>query len=441
MAITVGLVSLGCSKNQVDAEQLLARIAGEKDFTVVKDPDQAEVVLVNTCGFIESAKKESIDVILDYCQQKDEGKLRCLVVTGCLAERYRKELAEAFPEVNAVVGIGSYTDIANTIRQAIRQDEQITTFGRKDALLLNGERILTQPSYLAYIKIAEGCDNCCSYCAIPAIRGRFRSRSLVDVCDEAHWLARQGVRELILVAQDTTRYGEDLYGRSFLPDLLTEIGKFGFDWIRVLYCYPERVTDSLLDAMASNNKIVKYLDIPIQHISNNVLQRMNRKTSREEIVSAIHRIRSQIPNITLRTTLITGFPGETEEEFEELMDFVKEMKFDRLGCFPYSQEEGTRAASMKPQIPMEVRQRRAELIMLEQQRILEEKSARWKERPVRVLVDGRNEDGLYIGRTEADAPEIDCNVLFSSPLDPKPGQFVDVRIDHYENGDLIGKSQ
>lgn len=441
MIIKVGLVCLGCSKNQVDAEQLLANIAKEKDFIVVDNPHEAEVVLINTCGFIESAKKESIDVILDYCQQKDEGRLQCLVVTGCLAERYRKELAKAFPEVNAVVGLGSYADITNTIRQAMRQNEQITAFGRKDALALSGDRILIQPSYLAYIKIAEGCDNCCSYCAIPAIRGRFRSRPLVDVCDEAHWLARQGVRELILVAQDTTRYGEDLYGRSFLPDLLTEIGKLGFDWIRILYCYPERVTDSLLDVMASNNKIAKYLDIPIQHISNSVLERMNRNTSREEIVSAIHRIRSQIPNITLRTTLITGFPGETEAEFEELMDFVKEAKFDRLGCFPYSQEEGTRAALMEPQIPVEVRQRRAELIMLEQQRILEQKSERWRERPVRVLVDGRNEDGLYVGRTEADAPEIDCNVLFSSPLAPKPGQFVDVLIDRYENGDLIGKSQ
>lgn len=441
MVIKVGLVCLGCPKNQVDAEQLLANIAKEKDFVVVDNPCEAEVVLIHTCGFIESAKKESIDVILDYCQQKDEGKLQCLVVTGCLAERYRKELAEAFPEVNAVVGLGSYADITNTIRQAMRRNEQITAFGRKDALALSGERILTQPSYLAYIKIAEGCDNCCSYCAIPAIRGRFRSRPLVDVCDEAHWLARQGVRELILVAQDTTRYGEDLYGRSFLPDLLTEIGKLGFDWIRILYCYPERVTDALLDVMTSNNKIAKYLDIPIQHISNSVLERMNRNTSREEIVAAIRRIRAQIPNITLRTTLITGFPGETEEEFEELMDFVKEAKFDRLGCFPYSQEEGTRAALMEPQIPVEVRQRRAELIMLEQQRILEQKSEKWKERPVRVLVDGRNEDGLYVGRTEADAPEIDCNVLFSSPLAPKPGQFVDVRIDRYENGDLIGRSQ
>lgn len=441
MSITVSMISLGCSKNQIDAEHILADLKN-RGFQLSGDVSKSDAVIVNTCGFIQSAKEEAIENILEMAELKKEGTIRAILVTGCMAERYREEILQEMPEVDAVLGIGSNDKIAQAITDALNEKKQTLDFGPKEHLALDGDRVLTTLPYYAYLKIAEGCNNCCAYCAIPKIRGRFRSRPMEDIVKEAEHLAGEGVKELILVAQDTTRYGEDLYGTYKLAGLLQKLAKIdGFRWIRVLYCYPDKITEELLDVIASEKKIASYLDIPIQHCNREVLRAMNRGMGREELAALIRRIREKIPGVTLRTTLLVGFPGETEEQFNELCDFVEEMRFDRLGCFAFSTEEGTRAAEMEGQIDEEEKSRREEILM-QQQGILMERLNREKiGRNVTVVVEGFDKYGeCYFGRSEADAPEIDGKIFFISPDSLVMGDFVKVKITDVMDYDLIGEA-
>ena len=436
--VKVGMVSLGCPKNQVDAEILLALLR-KGGYELTNDAGNADVVIVNTCGFIESAKQESIENILEFCQLKKEGQIRCVVVTGCLAERYREELVREIPEADVVLGIGSNTEIASAVEKAL-QGQKLAAYGKKTALPLEGERVLSTLPYYAYLKIAEGCSNNCTYCAIPMIRGGFRSRQMEHIVEEAKGLAARGVKELVIVAQDTTRYGEDLYGRPMLAELLEELCRIdGFVWIRTLYCYPERIDDKLLDVLAREEKLAKYLDIPLQHCSGRVLRDMNRVGDRESLTALIQKIRQRVPGITLRTTLIAGFPGETEAEFTELMEFVHDIEFERLGCFAYSIEEGTKAAAMNNQLPEKTKQRRADHIM-EQQMFINEKKNRAQIGTVKKTVtEGYDKyGGVYFGRTEADAPDIDGKIFFHSGRKLAVGEFVDVLVEDVLDYDLIG---
>ncbi len=438
MAVKVGIVSLGCPKNQVDAEQLFGRLK-QAGYELVGDAALADVAIINTCGFIESAKQESIDEILSFCTLKGEGQIKHVIITGCLAERYREEVLKEIPEADAVVGIGCNGDICKVVERVLA-GEQFTCTAEKTALPLEGERVLTTLPYYAYLKVAEGCSNCCTYCAIPSIRGPFRSRRMEDVIKEAESLARDGIKELVVVAQDTTRYGEDLYGASALPELLRRLCRIdGFEWVRLLYCYPERITDELLDVIASEPKAAKYLDIPIQHADADVLKAMNRTGNFDWLLSLVKRIREKVPGITLRTTLIAGFPGETEQQFETLVEFVKQAKFERLGCFAYSQEENTPAGRMPNQLSEEVKERRAELVMLEQMRIHDAYNAAKVGRKLRVVTEGYDRYGeIYFGRSEADAPDIDGKVFFSSGEKHAMGDFVMVEVDDVMDYDLIG---
>ncbi len=439
MPIKVGMVSLGCSKNQVDAEIMLSKIK-KAGFELCTDSGSCDVVIINTCGFIEDAKKEAIENILEFCTLKKEGKIKVIVVTGCLAERYQKEIAKEIPEADVVLGIGSNDNIVEAINKALKGDK-VYEFGPKENCPLNGDRIISNLPFFAYLKIADGCDNFCTYCAIPMIRGRYRSREMDDVVAEAQMLADHGVTEIIVVAQDPTRYGEDLNnGNCMLPELLRRLCRIEkLHWVRVLYCYPERITDELLDVMAEEDKLVKYFDIPIQHVSEHVLKDMNRVGSPKELRELMEKIRSKIPSVVLRTTLITGFPGETEEDFTELCNFVKDVKFDRLGCFTYSAEEGTPAAEMPNQVDEEIKQRRADVIMLEQSRIVEEKNSAMIGKTVEVVVEGFDRYAeSFFGRSAADAPDIDGKVFFTSENKLKMGQYVNVRIDDIMDYDLIG---
>ncbi len=439
MSIRVGMVSLGCPKNQVDAEQILYRLR-EDEFEIVADAALADVVLINTCGFIESAKQESIETILEFCVLKAEGRIKSVIVTGCLAERYREDILKEIPEASAVVGIGCNSDISQVIRESLG-GEQVEKFGEKSRLDIDAKRIVSTTPFYAYIKISEGCDNCCTYCAIPSIRGRYRSRTKESIFDEAKWLAKNGVRELILVAQDTTRYGEDLYGKSHLPELLTMLSKIdGLKWIRILYCYPERITDELIEVIASEDKVVKYLDLPIQHVNKDILSRMNRPGDEESLTNLINKLREKIPGIVLRTTLITGFPGETDEQFEQLAEFVSKTKFDRLGCFAYSAEEGTVAAEYPDQIDIEIRQHRADIIMEEQLRICDIKNQEMIGKQLEVVTEGFDRYAeCFFGRSYADAPEIDGKIFFTSNNKLSIGQFAEVKIVNTLDYDLIGE--
>lgn len=438
MAIKVGMVSLGCPKNQVDAEQILYKLR-EDGFEIKADAALADVVLINTCGFIESAKQESIETILEFCTLKNEGRIKSVIVTGCLAERYRDEIMKEIPEASAVVGIGCNADLTEVIMSTL-EGEHVEKFGEKSNLDMNAKRIVSTTPFYAYLKIAEGCDNNCTYCAIPAIRGKYRSRTKESIIDEASWLAKNGVKELILVAQDTTRYGEDLYGKSELPSLLRELAHIdGLKWIRVLYCYPERISDELIDVIAAEDKIVKYLDIPIQHCDDEILRRMNRRSDEKSLRELIAKLRERIKGIVIRTTLITGFPGETDAQFERLCNFVSEMKFDRLGCFAYSAEEGTPAATFPDQIELKVREHRAEIIMDEQMRISDEKNESLMGKTVEVVVEGFDRYAeCFFGRSYAEAPEIDGKIFFTSDKKLTIGEFVTVSIDNTLDYDLIG---
>lgn len=440
MNYKVGIVSLGCEKNRVDAEMLLYKLK-EKGFTIVDDPAMCDVAIVNTCGFIESAKQESIDEIIELGKLKAEGKIKKIIVTGCLAQRYKSEIMQNMFEVDAVAGIGANSDIADIVMRTV-QGENVEEFPEKTLLPLEGGRVQSTPGYYAYIKIAEGCSNCCSYCAIPLIRGKFRSRKMENIIEEANRLAENGVKELIVIAQDTTKYGIDLYGEPSLAKLLKELCKIEkLNWIRVLYCYPENLTDELIDTMAQEEKIVKYIDLPMQHCSAQVLHNMNRKGDRDTLKAKVEKLREKIPDITIRTTFITGFPGETREDFEDLAEFAKEMKFQRLGCFAYSQEENTKAAEMSMQIDPEIKQKRADIIMEQQQLIMEEYCKQLMGKTITVLCEGYDRYAeCYFGRSQADAPEVDGVVFFNcSGAKPAPGDFVQVKIDDYLGCDPIGE--
>lgn len=440
MPVKVGMVSLGCSKNQVDAERMLYKIK-EAGYQLVADAALADITIINTCGFIESAKQEAIDTILEFAELKKEGRIRKIIITGCLAERYKEEVKELLPEADAVIGIGCNDDIVKVIDRVLA-NESVQEFGDKLALSLTGGRVQTTLPFFSYLKIAEGCSNCCTYCAIPMIRGKFRSVPMEELIEEAKELVRYGVSELNIIAQDSTRYGEDLYGESRLPELLTELCKIDrLKWIRVLYCYPERVTDKLLDVIAKEDKIVKYMDLPIQHCDGDILRRMNRPGDEKALRELIERIRARVPGIILRTTLITGFPGETEEQFNSLAEFVKDVRFDRLGCFPYSEEEGTRAAEMPEQVDEEIRQRRADIIMEQQQIIMAQNNHEMLGKTVEVVTEGFDRYGeCYFGRSYADAPDIDGKIFFTSPgRKLTVGQFVRVKITETLDYDLIGE--
>ena len=435
MTIKVGMISLGCSKNQVDAERLLAVLARE-GYEICSDMTECDAVIVNTCGFIEDAKKESIDTILECCAAKGEGRLKCVAVTGCLAERYRAELASEIPEVDVVLGLGGNRRIGEAIREAVKGNHFIE-YGEKESLSMEGERILANEPWFAYVKVAEGCDNRCSYCAIPLIRGRFRSRPMENILEECRRLAESGVTELNLVAQDTTRYGEDLDGESRLPELIDAVCALEkVHWVRVLYCYPDRVTDRLIETIARQPKAVHYFDIPVQHASAHVLRDMNRRGDKQSILELCRSIRERIPDVVLRTTLIAGFPTETEQDFAELCELVEEARFDRLGCFAYSQEEDTPAGAMA-QLPEELRRRRAEIVMELQMSAAFDFADRCVGRTLEVLVEGY-EDGQYFGRSYMDAPDIDTKVYFTSEEELTPGSYVPVLITDACEYDLIG---
>ena len=434
----VGIVSLGCAKNQVDAEMLLYTLR-QNGFELVNDPADADAVIVNTCGFIESAKQESINEIIELGELKREGKIKAIIVTGCLAERYQSDIAKQLYEVDAAIGIGANKRIAEVVREAL-SGKKVEEFPDKLLLPLEGGRVQSTPFYTAYLKIAEGCDNRCTYCAIPMIRGGFRSRPIEALIDEAKGLAARGVRELNVIAQDTTRYGTDLYGEPSLDRLLRELCKIdGLHWIRILYCYPDSITDGLIDVIAQEEKIVKYIDLPLQHCNGEILKRMNRRGDRASLTALLNKLRSRIPGVVLRTTFITGFPGETEEQFEELAEFADEIRFERLGCFAYSQEEDTPAASMPDQVDDDVKNRRAELIMDKQQRIMEEYGEAMIGAELEVLVEGFDRlSGCWFGRSRADAPEVDGCVFFTGENRPTIGEFVTVTVDDILGCDLMG---
>ncbi len=439
MPIKVGLVSLGCSKNLVDSERMLAKLR-KKGYQLVTEPGLADVAVVNTCGFIQSAKEEAIETIIELGKLKNDGTLKKIIITGCLTERYREEAAELFPEADAVIGIGNNKDIVDVLDHVIAGERYVNFAPKLDAEL-TGERIISTLPFFAYLKIAEGCSNCCTYCAIPKIRGKFRSVPMEDVLEEARWLASTGVSELIVIAQDSTRYGEDLYGESKLPELLKKLAEIdGIRWIRVLYCYPERITDELLDIMASEEKIVKYLDIPIQHCDGDIIKRMNRWGDEAQLEALFAKIREKVPGIILRTTLITGFPGETQEQFNSLAEFVQRVKFDRLGCFAYSREDGTKAYDFDNQIDEETAAHRADIIMEQQMLISAQNNEKLLGARLTAVVEGFDRFGeCWFGRTELDAPDIDGKVFFTSEKPLSVGEFVTIEITDTLDYDLIGE--
>lgn len=439
MGYNIGMVSLGCAKNQTDAETMLG-ILKEYGHKIVSDPENADVIVVNTCGFIESAKQESIESILDMAEYK-KGRCKLLIASGCLAERYNKELLDEMPEVDAIVGTGDYHKIASVIDLCFN-GEKPALYGNNNYTPEEGlPRILSTPSYTAYLKIADGCDNNCTYCAIPLIRGHFRSRKIEDIVTEAKNLAASGVRELILIAQDTTRYGKDIYGKYALSDLLKELCKIEtLEWIRVHYYYTEAVTEELIETMASHDKICNYIDMPIQHINNRILRRMARRTNREQIISTIEKIRKLMPDVCIRTSIIVGFPGETEEEFDELYDFIKEIKFDRMGVFAYSKEEDTAACEFSDQIDEEIKQKRLDKLMTLQQEISTKKNSEKIGQVFDVLVEGYDEESfLFFGRSRADSIGVDSTVYFGALDDIEFGDIVKVKILDAGEYDITGE--
>ena len=436
----VAFISLGCSKNLVDTEVMLHNLYKD-GFEVTFEPEKAEIVIINTCGFIESAKQEAIDNILDAAELKQWGECKHIIATGCLVERYREEVMKELPELDAIVGVGSLDDIGEACR-AVMRGEKYSSFKDKNTSPLGGGRILTTAPHTAYLKIAEGCDNRCTYCAIPLIRGKLRSRTIEDIVNEAQQLDRAGVKELNLIAQDTTRYGLDLYGEYKLATLVKEITKnTSIPWIRLLYCYPDKITDELIEEFNTNDRLVNYMDIPVQHISDSVLTRMNRHGGKELIVQTIKKLRDKVPTITLRTTAMVGFPGETEEDFVELCEFVKETRFDRFGAFTYSPEEDTEAALFPDQIDEQLKQDRYDILMQTQLTVSEELNAAKIGSEITVITDGYDAVAeIYFGRSEADAPDVDGKVYFHAPKGKYTyGDFVKVKIVEALDYDLIGE--
>lgn len=439
MPTRVGMVSLGCAKNRVDAEMMLFTLK-EAGFEIVADPAMSDVAIINTCGFIDDAKQESIDEILELAKLKKEGKIKAIVVTGCLAERYKSEVMKELYEVDAVIGIGANSTVADVVNN-VWNGEKEERFPEKTELPLCGGRIRTTPFYYSYLKISEGCDNKCTYCAIPMIRGKFRSRPMDDILREAKELSEKGVKELIIIAQDTSRYGEDISGKPMLAELLTELCKIdSVKYLRVLYCYPDRMTDELIDVFAKENKILKYIDIPLQHCSGRILKLMNRCGDKKSLTNLINKLRERVPGIVLRTTLMTGFPTESEEDFTELSEFVRDMRFERMGCFAYSAEEGTAAARLDGQIDENIKQHRRQIIMEQQQCIMAEEAAKKMGETVNVLCEGYDRLAeCFFGRSYADAPEVDGKVFFSCEGDkPQIGDVVKVKITDTIDCDLMG---
>lgn len=440
MAAKVGIISLGCAKNRVDAEMLLYKIR-QGGFELSDDPAICDIAIVNTCGFIKSAKQESIDEILELAALKREGRIKKIVVTGCLAQRYNNEIMREICEIDAVVGIGGNKDIVSVLNR-ITDDHKVELFPKKELMPLEGKRIQSTPPYTAYIKISEGCDNRCTYCAIPVIRGGHRSRKIEDILEEAGLLALKGVKELVVIAQDTTRYGVDLYGEYRLAYLLEELCKIeGLRWIRVMYCYPDKITDELIQTIKKQDKICKYLDIPIQHCNGGILKSMNRSGNKESLLALIKKLREEIPGIVLRTTLIAGFPGETREQFNELCEFAKEVKFERMGCFPYSIEEGTPAASFPNQLDEDVKTRRAEIITEQQSFIMDACLEALMGSKMEILCEGYDRYAqCFFGRTYCDAPEVDAVTFFTAGEEkPIPGEFYTIKITDYIDGSLVGE--
>ena len=432
------MISLGCPKNQVDGEALLAKLK-KAGYEIVNNIEDSDVMIVNTCGFIEQAKKEAIDTILEVAEYKNAGLISAIVVTGCLAERYQDEIIKEMPEVDAVLGIGANSDIVKTCDKALC-GIVTTSFPNKCYLSINDERIISTPSHWAYLKIAEGCDNRCSYCAIPGIRGGFRSRTIESCVDEAKALVESGVKELILIAQDTTKYGQDLYGKYSLDILLKELVKIdGIEWIRLFYCYPQRITDSLINVIANEEKVCSYIDIPLQHSDKTVLKNMNRVGDGDDYRALISKMRKAIPDLALRTTFMVGFPGETDEQFENLCKFTEDVKFDKMGCFTFSPEEDTPAYDMQNQIDDDVKVRRQEVLMNKQYSITEELNKQRIGRIYKVIIDTFDGE-KYVGRSYMDSPEIDSGIIFTCDNNLNIGDFVNVEITDYNGYDLIGKA-
>lgn len=436
MNFKVGMISLGCPKNQVDGEIMLEKL-NKSGFTVAESVEDSDVMIINTCGFIEDAKREAIETILEVAEYKNAGLISTIVVTGCLAERYQEEILREIPEVDSVIGIGADRDIVKVCQKAL-VGVRSSFYPDKKYLLLDGERMLSTPSHWAYLKISDGCDNKCSYCAIPGIRGGYIERPMENIISEAKSLAGKGVKELILVAQDTTKYGLKLYGEYRLPALLKELVKIdGIEWLRLYYCYPDRVTDDLIDVIAKEEKICSYIDIPLQHCNRDILKSMNRSGSYDALKELLLKMKRRIPGLSLRTTFMTGFPGETEAQFEELCRFVKEIKFDKMGCFTFSPEEDTPAFEYENQIDEEVKKRRAEVLMDIQYSITQSANKSRIGNIYRTVIDEKTESG-YIGRSYLDSPEIDSGIIISSEREHNTGEFINVKITDYDGYDLIG---
>ena len=432
----VGMVSLGCDKNRVDSELILGSI--NKFYEITNNPKDAEIIIINTCGFIESAKQESIDTILEMAESKKTHKCKMIIATGCLTQRYGEELLELIPEIDILMGVNDYMKLHKLIVDFIKTEQRVSSTTYKDEGVNEGERILTTNSHTAYLRIAEGCNNFCTYCIIPKIRGKFRSRSKESILAEANSLVNQGVKEIILIAQDLTNYGEDLYGKNQLHVLVNELSEIeGLEWIRLLYCYPEEITDELIEVIANNPKVMKYLDLPIQHISNNILKMMARKTNKETIIDKIDLLREKVPGITLRTSLIVGFPGETEEDFNELCSFLKDYKLDNVGVFTYSQEEGTAAAKLPNQIDEDVKIKRKETLMNIQRGIVRDLNKLKIGNIYDTIIDGSTGE-YYIGRNYEMAPEIDGLIYVTKKKTLKKGDIIKVKITNVMEYDLVG---
>lgn len=437
MAVKIGFVSLGCNKNLCDTENMMG-ILLEGGFDITPNPKEAEVIVVNTCGFIESAQQESIDAILEMAQHKED-RCKLLVVCGCLAQRFSEDIRAEMPEVDVIVGTTAFDEILEAVQKGLHGEKKAYIYDIDKDVEENLPRIRTTPRYTAYLKIAEGCDNRCTYCAIPYIRGKYRSRSEENILAEAEALAKDGVREIIVVAQDTTRYGIDLYGEKRISSLLRKLCNIdGIEWVRVHYSYPEELDEKLIDTIKNEEKIVKYLDIPVQHGSDSVLKRMGRKTTRKKLEALIKKLRTEIPDITLRTSIITGFPGETEEEFSELCSFLETARFDRVGVFAYSQEEGTPAAKMKDQLPQEIKEKRRDAVMELSQRISLSRNESMVGKTLKVITEGF-EDNLYYGRSGGESIEIDPKIYFGAHRELSEGDFVEVMIKSADIYDLYGE--
>lgn len=434
----IAIITLGCSKNEIDSE-LMMSILKDNNYIITNNLDEANVIIVNTCGFIDKAKEESIEAIWEMTRYKREGNCKYLILSGCLAERYSKELLDEIKEVDGIIGTGNIKHIASIIEELDKNKDKVIKIGNiNDEYLENIKRISFNTT--EYVRISEGCNNLCTYCIIPKLRGKYRSRKIDDIVNEVKYLADNGVKEIILIGQNTSDYGIDLYGEYCLDKLLDRLSNIdGIKWIRVLYLYPDNFTNDLIKSIRDNDKVVKYVDIPLQHINNNILKRMNRRTTKESIVSLISQLREEIPDIIIRTTFIVGFPGETDVEFNELVEFVKEMKFDRLGVFAYSREEGTPAYNLPNQVSDKIKESRREKIMEIQREISEKIMAKHIGKVLTVLIEDKVDENTYVARSYMDSPEIDGLVYVNSNSDLELGSFIDVKVTNSLEYDLVGE--